>query len=256
METLQQPEEPTTDEMAAIDSIFTGGDPEVPEKAEDASDPVPSEEPDETEITPETAVDEATEPDIDYELEIPMPDGRDAMKLGELKDKVVELSRTEQQLIERENAIMRERDELTAIMQQVKPEEIPPQVQQKMAEHQAQHLQREHEAMIAAIPEMAEKTGFDKVRESVSRVFEQYGAADVVNQVMDHRLIQMAYDLDRLQTEKQQALETAQQVKKAAKRVGSKPSKRKDSKAELHERVKNSRNDDAKLAYIDQLLEG
>ena len=191
-----------------------------------------------------------------YDLEIPMPDGREAMKLGELKDKVVELSRTEQQLIERENAIMRERDELTAIMQQVKPEEIPPQVQQKMAEHQTQHLQREHEAMLAAIPEMAEKTGFDKVRESVGRVFEQYGAGDVVNQVMDHRLVKMAYDLDRLQTERAEAVETAKTILRPAKKVGSKPSKRKDSKAELHERVKHSRNDDAKLAYIDQLLEG
>ena len=269
METPKQPDHfekeldiPVTDELFdQIDNAFydeTGQQDKIateqPEKAQAAPEPDRSGEQGEIEEVAEIAADEPVEAKIDYKMEIPMPDGRDALTLGELKDKVVELDRTEQQLIDRENAVMRERDELASVLSQVG--EIPPDVQQKMAKHQEMHLQREHDAMLAAIPEMAEKTGFDKVKTAVTEVMTEYGAAEDIGKITDHRLIKMAYDLHRLKAEKAAAQETAKQVRKASKPKGVRP-RAKTSKSDLEQQLNSAmqgNNEDAKYDAIEQLL--
>lgn len=249
-EQIEQIEPAQTDghvDLDQLDAILAGED--EPETAQEAEPEVE-----------ETQEQEAAEPDeetqsesIDYTAEIPMPDGGDAISLGDLKDRYVEYQRKEASFIERENELMRQRDVLSSAMQSGKVE-MTPELQQQMAEQQQQHLAREHEAMLAALPEMADKTGFSKVRESVQRVFEQYGAASEVDKIIDHRLIKMAYDLDRYQQREKQAAEM-KPVPKAKKPIGQgKPKAR--TANQRHNDVKMSKSMDTKLAYIDQLLEG
>ena len=115
---------------------------DTPEKAE-AAEPEPEK------------VEEAEEVEIDYELKIPMPDGKEAISLGDMKDKVTQLERTEAQYIERENAILREQQVLTEAIQAAGGN-VPPELKQQMDAQMMQHQERQHELMLQSMPEMAD----------------------------------------------------------------------------------------------------
>ena len=246
--------QPGTDYMpdeAVLDEILSSSPDEpleeIPEKEEAA------------ELEPEKAEEveeEAPEVEIDYDLKIPMPDGKDAITLGEMKDKVTQLERTEAQYIERENAILREQQTLTAAIQAAGGN-VPPELKQQMDAQMMQYQEQQHQLMLQTMPEMADKAGFNQVKERAIKVLEQYGAQDKVANITEAWQVKLINDYGRLLEEKQQAEETLQQVKEASKAKGSRPrakTKLSSVQQKLEKAKANPLNDAVVMDAIDTLL--
>lgn len=267
LETPQAPEQDPThgNVLDDIDALLSGspGEPDEngfmqedeTEQPEKAQVPEPDREEEEPEEAAQEATEEAQQPDIDYDLEIPMPDGREAMTLGQMKDKVNELERTESQMIERENALLRERQELDKVMAAVG--EIPPELRQQADAMNQQHLQQERGKMLEAIPEWSDRETFERDRTAIAEVGHKYGFSDIeIGTIADHRVIKFMRDYSRMAAAEQQAQETAKQVHRASKPAGKKP-RAKTRQSALDKQVSEamqSNNETVRLDAIDKLL--
>jgi len=180
-ELLAEPQEAQpgeAEQLAAIDELL---DPSTPEKeaVEDATaDEV-----------------ETPEPGIDYTLEVPMTDGT-KLSLGALKDHYQDYAAKVEALVTRENETMakiNESQELLALVGNV-----PQHLQAKIKQDQQQYLERQHEMMLQVMPEMADPATFNKVKADVFELAKEYGVADIIAQVTDHRLVKMLSDYSKL----------------------------------------------------------
>lgn len=193
---------------------------------------------------------------IDYDLDIPMPDGRESMSLGAMKDRVTELERSESQMIERENNLMRQQDEINMLMNQVG--ELPPELRQQASQKQQQHMAKERDAMLKAIPEWSDRETYDRDRVGIVEVGKQYGFSELeIGQIMDHRVVKFMRDYSRLSKNAKDAERLPAQIKKASK-VGSKPRRttKKSTQDTMVAEAISSGNDDVKQAAISELLRG
>lgn len=176
---------------------------------------------DETEESQET--EEPDEVNIDYELEVPMPDGQEPIKLGALKDKVVRLERLETDMIDRENELMVKQDEFAKVMNMMGGE-IPDGVKAEMSKRQQVHLEREHDAMMRTIPSWKDKTEFEAGRKQVVEVASMYGfSADEMGKIADHRVIKILLDHSKLLGDRKKAQETVTKLRKKPTPKGVKP---------------------------------
>jgi hypothetical protein len=192
-----------------IDALIMG----EPERETDPEpvDESPALEPDEVEILDdEPAIESEAEPEeenssIDYDLEIPMPGGGDTIKLGALKDRVVELERGESAMIDRENDLLRKTQEFSEALQAAGGE-IPQELKQRMSKQMEVHLEREHDLMMQAIPEWKDKATFDSDRQSIAKVGKEYGfSPDDISSIADHRVIKFMRDYARLKAQEEKA---------------------------------------------------
>ena len=264
METQQQPDEQPAppgqsleDLDAQIEQLLAGENPSETAPPE-AEEPQEGEHVEAAEMEPEgeeNPADEEPAAEIDYDQIVPMPDGRDPIKLGELKDKLVDYERKDAELIERENRIMAQQAEVQQLM--AAQGEIPPAMREEAGKRQAAYIQQQHQLMVEAIPEMQTRDGFARVRDQIMPVFEEYGvSADEAGQINDHRLIKIAYDMARLKGKITKAAELPEKVKKAAVPRGTpKPRERKSDLDKMIAAAKASNSDDLKYAAIDKLLE-
>ena len=76
-------------DVEQLDAILEGKDiaPDTPETATEA-EPEAAETQEQDEVTEPAETPDSSE--IDYDLEVPMPDGGDPIKLGDMKDRIVE----------------------------------------------------------------------------------------------------------------------------------------------------------------------
>lgn len=250
-------DEPVADVMQALDEVFAEeheGWNESPEKDAVEEPERELEEPEASGSPDEPVAEEEPESSIDYELEIPMPDGRESMKLGELKDKVTELERTEAQIIERENAMMRQQDELNQLMNAAG--QLPPELQQQAQERMQQTLEKEREALVRAIPEWSDRETYDRDKQGILDVTKEYGFSErEIGAVMDHRVVKLLRDHHRLLNQKAEAEKLPAQIKKASRK--GKQTGHRAKKSELDQLVgaaTESNDDDLKMATIDKLL--
>lgn len=245
--------------MADLDAAFDAEqgyeDNIIPEKEPGQEPERELEDPDGSPDEP-LAAEEPGESSIDYDLEIPMPDGQEPIKLGELKDKVTRLERSESQMIERENALMRQQDEVNQLLQAAG--QLPPALREQAAQRMEQTLASERDAMLQAIPEWSDRETYDRDRTAILDVGKQYGFSDIeVGQIMDHRVVKFMRDHARLLNERQAAEKLPQQIKKTAKR-GHKAKQRRGKSAvdKMFESALNSDNEQDKFKAIDNLLRG
>mgnify|MGYP001823335854 CR=1 FL=1 len=251
----------TLDLMDELDAVFDAqhGNEHIPPEKELAPEPERElEEPDsETlEDVAEEVAEAIPEAVIDYDLEIPMPDGREAMTLGQMKDRVTELERTDAQMIERENALMRQQDELNQLLQAAG--QLPPELTQKAAERLEQTLATERQAMMQAIPEWSDRETYDRDRTAIVDVAKQYGFSELeIGQIVDHRVVKFMRDHARLMGERQEAEKLPKQIRKQS-RKGTKPRQKTKRSAldQMVDRAMKSNDEDAKFAAIDNLLRG
>ena len=242
---------PSDDVMDQLDSLVLD-EPEEPNSPEkEAAEPEAGREPEEPEEV--QAEPEKAEVEIDYELVIPMPDGRDSMTLGQMKDRVNELERTDQQLIERENALMRQQAELTEAMEQMGG--IPPALQQQAAQRNEQRLRQEHDLMLKAIPEWSEKETFDRDRALIFETAKQYGLDNEIGQISDHRIVKLLRDFSRLLGKSTEAETLKKEIHTASTVKGKKAAPRtKQSEIDKLADQAKAGNDDAGWDAIDKLL--
>jgi len=193
--TDQEPEQ-QTDEQLAEETTELSIDEQIEALVSTEPEPDAQANTDTSEETDEPGEEEP--PEIDYEQSIPMPDGREPMSLSSLKDRVIELERTEDKTIERENEIMRQSDQLANALQMAGGE-IPPQLKQQMQTQQAAHLEREHGLMMQAIPEWKDPEVFKADRAEISKIGADYGLTPKeLGAIMDHRVVKLLRDHSRL----------------------------------------------------------
>ena len=256
-EQIEPEQQASVDVLDSIDALIAN-DGNVPNTSEkEASEPELERELDEPEQAVEVEAEPEMEgPEIDYDLEIPMPDGREPMTLGQMKDRVNQLERTDQQMIERENALMRQQDELAEVMQQMGG--IPPGLQEQAAQRNQQRLQHEHERMLEAIPEWKEKETFDRDRGQIFETAKQYGLGDEIGQISDHRIVKLLRDFSRLLSKSTEGETLKKEIHKASTVKGRKP-RLKTKQSALDKQVSEamaSNNVDTRLDAIDKLLGG
>lgn len=192
-------------------------------------------------------------PSIDYDQEIPMPDGKEPVKLGKLKDAFVEQERTMNQLQSQQNEIMVQRKNLSDLVNAIGLQNLSPQVQQQIQQFKVVNSMRENELMLAAIPEWKESTVFQSDRAEMVELSSQYGLTELdVNNLDDHRWIKMLLDYSKL---KQKVKKTQQTFENNTPKPSPKRhiSKQKMSQQRIDQVKKNGSQAD-KLALIDQLI--
>ena len=150
---------------------------------------------------------ETDDPGIDYAQEIPLANG-EKLTLGALKDHYQESAQREVAMIERENAVMTQRQELEDMAQYLN---LPPEVKQQIAQQQIEHLRAQHGQMLAAIPEWKDQAAFEKGRLAIFDLGKEYGVD--LSRVSDAKVVKMLHDFGRLKAQIKGARAGLKQVK-------------------------------------------
>lgn len=177
-----------TDELAAVSALLSGeepaqsGDAHVPESAD-------TPETEQVEAEPERA-------DIDYGMKVPISGG-DPVTLGELKDAWQSQQTAKLELIERENAIMREREQANLLLSYI--EDLPPQVVEAAKSKAVHDYQQQLAILHEAVPESRTPEGSKLMKEAIYRLADEYSVPhQAIDQVKDAVTIKMMYDFARL----------------------------------------------------------
>jgi hypothetical protein len=236
------PETPQQD-IAAVSELITGGDAGESEQQQEAGAPQEAEQPPEMAEAGEEIVelDEAEQPteapQIDYDLEVPMPDGLEAQTIGQLKDHFrdhqdlqQERSDWEAQQSEQQLELMatrRQLVELADMLQDVKPEVID-HVQQMIKRDD----QQEAELLLKTFPAWADADKKAAARAEQLDTFKQYGFTEwEYSSITDHRVIKALHDLSQFR-KREAAGKAKREELKAVIPKGQKPQTRKQTPAQ------------------------
>ena len=262
------PEKPLQD-IAAISELITGGDADESEQQEAEPEQQQPDVPEMAEAEPIEAEQDSDEQpaepgQVDYDQVVPMPDGKEALTVGQLKDHYQATQDLEQ---ERENweatqgeqqlelmATRRQLVELADMLKDVKPEVIDH--VQKM---QARDDQHEAELLLQVFPQWSDPDKKAAARSEQLDTFKQYGFSEwEYSSISDHRIIKALNDL--AQYRKREAAGKARKEQlKAEIPKGQKPQPRKQTAAQqraaLITRAKRGTETD-KIAAVSSLITG
>lgn len=161
-----------------------------------------------------------------FELQVPMPDGAEPIKLGQLKDSAAEFATLGEQTTELddrrqdfENEMIRARQELTEVIQLL-PEVPPELIAQAKAKHTA-HLDAERQALLGVKPEWADPKVYAAAQDEILEAVADYGfhRADL-DLVLDHRLTKLLHDFAGMKARIGRANAAMKEVRKQAKKPG------------------------------------
>jgi len=238
IQALLEPEEKPLEEATP--------EPEVDENQEPVEDDI--------EGTEQEAADD--KPDIDYDMEIPLGDGRDPVTLSSMKDAYQNLERVRDTLDTQRMSLLAQEQELNTFMQTTGVE-IPKGFQEHMQKQQEQHLGAQHDLMMQMIPEAQDKEGFTNMRAGIAEVAKASNFTEQeIAQINDARVIHVLNRLAKLEARAKSAQETVVQLKKKPGLKGVKPKPR-TKVSKLDKQVGNamkSNNQDDKDAAIAALI--
>jgi len=257
-EQTEQP--PEVDKYDQIDDLLRDEFNEIDNEKQDDSEPEADEPPvaqveDDTEDDerPDGSGDEESTEEINYEQEVNMPDGMDAMTVGQLKDRVYEIRNIEQQLEKQTNQNMVDRDELSKFVNLIGIDNLPQEAQNQLKLRSQQQLQRENDLMLQAIPQWKDMNTFKSDRAEMLSLVSDYGMSEkAFDGITNHTHIKMILDFASLKARVHKAEQTLEVTKTKSK---SKPriSPAKVKKAEF-DRVSKQGSQAEKLHLIDDLL--
>ena len=237
-------DEPETEQTDTLDN----GEPETETVESDEVEAEP--------VKAETPVDDT----VNYDLDIPLPDHAEPVKLGELKDRFVDYQRRETELQKREAEISSEYGELARLNAEMQANQGPlnPEQRQRVGQMQVERLQREAALMSKAIPEWTDPARFQSDRQEMVDMMKPYGVTeDMINGISDHR-VALFYkhhlDMRRRIAKAEAAAPEPAKVSKRPKgrRPGKTSSQARTDKLIQHAKASNS--EDVKLAAIGSLL--
>ena len=241
------PPQKPLDDIAAISELITGGDPDESEQPQDAEteqeaqqlpETADAEYPQDTGASEQDQAAEPTEPQqIDYDQEIPMPDGMENMTVGQLKDHFRDHQDLQQERAEWESqqseqqlelmAARRQLVELANMLQDVKPEVV---------DHVQQMMERddEHEAemLLKTFPAWADPDKKSAARAEQVETFKQYGFTEwEYSSITDHRVIKALHDLTQFR-KREAAGKAKREELRSTPPKGQKPPTRKQTPAQ------------------------
>lgn len=142
-----------------------------------------------------------------YAQEVKLSNG-EVMTIGQMKDLAQDYSAKQVELVERENGVMRQRNELEEMGQYL---QLPPEVLERIQVQQRQYLTQEHHNMLAAIPEFKDQVTFEKGRVAIFELGQEYGVD--LSRVTDHRVVKMLHDYARLKSSIKTARDNVKQIR-------------------------------------------
>lgn len=209
--------EPTESEIEQVEALLSGKPLKSQEKApETGQDDAPggdaaADDGTEEEEEPDDEGAEGEEPDAEakafYAQSVKLSNG-ETMTVGALKDLAQDWNAKQVELIERENGVMKQRNELEEIGQYL---QLPPEVRERIEHQQREYLSQQHNQMLAAIPEFKDQASFEKGRVAIFDLGAEYGVD--LSRVTDHRVVKMLHDFARLKVGIKAAKDNVKQIR-------------------------------------------
>jgi hypothetical protein len=187
---------------------------------------------------------------VDYTQEVPLRDGT-KVTLSELKDHYQDSQARTLEHQERENALIARQAELTELAQHV---QLPPQQVEVIKQQQEQYLTQQHELMMQAMPELNDKATFTKVKQGIMDLANEYGVADIVGQVSDHRVVKLLKDFAELRGSIKAAKDNVKPLRSKDPKAQKAPVGKPDAAAMAANRASHSGQMADKLAAVNALI--
>jgi hypothetical protein len=159
-----------------------------------------------------------------YELELKTGGEGRAFKLGELKDAAAAESdldaRTlifEQDSVERENALLREREELNYVLSQLPQTSALQKLRERATAETKKRAAAQEARILETIPEWKDKAARDKDLDGMNEFVQEYGYGPAdVDRIKDHRLLKLVRDSWKKSVSLKAALEKVKNGTKGA----------------------------------------
>lgn len=145
-------------------------------------------------------------PDALYSVKLPMPDGREAVTIGQLKDAYRDAEAIERQ---REAVIqqrgewhadqLRAQRELDQLLAAIPQDAVRPELRAAVEQVNRERISRETEALLRAVPEWSDPDAVRADLAAITAFVQPYGiTAQDLHAVTDHRLLRLLRDQVRL----------------------------------------------------------
>jgi hypothetical protein len=138
-----------------------------------------------------------------YKIKVPMPNGAEALSIGELKDKITDLTDFEMRQVEfderrikKEGELLKSEGELRDILGMLPKEALDPKVLGKIHERQQSVTRREKALTIEHIPSWSDEKSRNKDLELMQETLGDYGFDEsFLHSVIDHRAMKFIRDM-------------------------------------------------------------
>lgn len=198
-----------------------------------------------------------------YDVQVAMGQGREPLKLGELKDYVNELHTLDDrrealitQQIEHENAMLRDQQEIAMIVEAIG--EVPESLRALAAEKQSLNLAKQREQLLQIFPEWADQRQYVDDRSKMVDRISRYGLTEQdLGLVQDARWIKVIADLTRYAAEAEQADAKQKRLRKIPKpvpRTRRRPPSKATQKQAMIDKAAASSDPKTKIAAVSELL--
>ena len=168
-----------------------------------------------------------------YAIKVPMPNGQEALSIGELKDKIGELSGFEMRVMEfderrikQEGDLLKSHAELRDLLGMLPKEAITPAVLDKLRRNQDNTLKVERQRALEHIPTWRDEKSRDADIAVMNETLADYGFdAGFLDTVVDHRAVKFVRDMCLMRARIKKSLESVRDPNKTNKRPSGKGNK-------------------------------
>jgi hypothetical protein len=168
-----------------------------------------------------------------YAIKVPMPNGAEALSIGEIKDKVAELTDFEMRVVQfderrikQEGELLKSQSELRELISVLPKDAIKPEVLQKLRERQAETTRQQRQLTLEHIPEWRDEKKRTAEIEGIVEMLSDYGFDEsFLQSVVDHRAMKFIRDNYLIRTRIRKSLEQVRDPKKLGKQPSGKGSK-------------------------------
>jgi hypothetical protein len=168
-----------------------------------------------------------------YAIKVPMPNGAEALSIGEIKDKVAELTDFEMRVVQfderrikQEGELLKSQSELRELIGILPKDAIKPEVLQKLRERQSETTRQQRQLTLEHIPEWRDEKKRTAEIEGIVEMLSDYGFDEsFLQSVVDHRAMKFIRDNYLIRTRIRKSLEQVRDPKKLGKQPSGKGNK-------------------------------
>ena len=168
-----------------------------------------------------------------YKSKVPMPNGAEALTIGELKDKISGLTDFEMQQVEfderrikKEGELLKSEGELRDILAMLPKETLDPKVLAKIHERQQATTRIEKQRTLEHIPSWADEKRRNADIELMQETLSDYGFDEsFLHSVIDHRAMKFIRDMCLMRDRIRKSIANVRDPKRLSGRPSGKPSK-------------------------------
>jgi len=172
-------------------------------------------------------------PEQAYAIKVPMPNGGESLSIGELKDKISELSDFEMRVTEfderrirQEGDLLKSQGELRDLLGLLPKEAITPAVLEKLRRNQTQTLKVERQRALEHIPSWRDEKARTADIALMNEVLSDYGFDEgFLDSVIDHRAVKFVRDMCLMRARIKKSLESVRNANNTNKRPSGKGNK-------------------------------